>query len=34
MRFHVKRLNPPQRKIYGFRDWHVREVFKGEFREL
>ncbi len=38
MRFHGKKLSPPQRKTYApdesFRDWHVREVFKGDFREL
>ena len=38
MRFHGKKLKSPQRTIYfpeqSFRKWHVKEVFKGEYREL
>jgi len=38
MRFHGKNLRSPQRTTYlpdqTFRKWHIKEVFKGEFREL
>ena len=38
MRFHGKRINFPQRRSYhpkaDFVRWHVREVFKGSYREL
>lgn len=38
MKFHGKKLNHPQRKNYlpfaGFREWHVREVFQGHYREI
>jgi len=38
MRFHGKKLKSPQRATYlpdqNFRDWHVKEVFKGEYREI
>lgn len=38
MRFHGKRINFPQRRSYhpraDFIGWHVREVFKGDYREL
>jgi len=38
MNFHGKKIAPPQRKSYypdrKFVDWHVREVFRGEYREL
>ncbi len=38
MRFHGKKLKSPQRTTYlpeqSFRNWHVKEVFKGEYREL
>ena len=37
MRFHGQKLNFPQRKTYypseNFTRWHVREVFKGDYRE-
>lgn len=37
MRFHNQKINQPQRMIYlpdeSFRDWHVREVFKGYGRD-
>ena len=36
--FHGKEINFPQRQSYypseDFIGWHVREVFKGEYREL
>ena len=36
--FHAKEINFPQRQTYypdgDFIGWHVREVFKGEYREL
>ncbi|MBI5056201.1 MAG: HNH endonuclease [Nitrospirae bacterium] len=38
MNFHGKKTTPPQRKSYypdrEFIEWHVREVFRGEYREL
>ena len=38
MRFHRKKINFPQKQSYypkmDFIDWHVREVFKGDYREL
>ncbi|MDM8516384.1 HNH endonuclease [Desulfobacterales bacterium HSG16] len=38
MKFHGQKLQFPQRKNYlphqDFRQWHVREVFQGEFRDL
>ena len=38
MRFHGEKLNFPQREAYypgeNYTRWHVREVFKGEYREL
>ena len=38
MRFHGKALSLPQRKTYypkeDFRTWHVKEVFKGDSREI
>ena len=38
MRFHGQRINFPQRRTYypemDFIDWHVREVFQGNYREL
>lgn len=38
MNFHGKEITPPQRKAYypdrKFVEWHVREVFRGEYREL
>ncbi|MBD3307269.1 restriction endonuclease [candidate division KSB3 bacterium] len=38
MRFHGKKITPPQKTIYlpdqDFRGWHIKEVFKGEFREF
>lgn len=38
MNFHGKKITPPQKKSYypdrKFVDWHVREVFRGEYREL
>ena len=38
LKYHGKKLAAPQRKTYQpetvFRDWHVREVFRGEVREL
>ena len=38
LKYHGKKLAAPQRKTYqpemAFRDWHVREVFRGEIREL
>ena len=37
MRFHGKKINFPQRKIYhpraDFTGWHTREVFQGNYRE-
>ena len=38
MRFHRKKINFPQKQSYypkvDFIDWHVREVFKGNYRKL
>jgi putative restriction endonuclease len=38
MRFHGGKLKLPQRLDYlpneDFRDWHIREVFQGDYREL
>ena len=38
MRFHGEEINFPQRQSYypheSFIDWHVREVFQGDYREL
>ena len=38
MRFHGEQINFPQRQSYypevEFIDWHVREVFQGDYREL
>jgi len=38
LKYHGKKLAAPHRKTYQpemvFRDWHVREVFRGEVREL
>ena len=38
MRFHGEKLNFPQRQIYypneDYTNWHVKEVFQGEYREL
>ena len=38
MRFHGQQINFPQRQSYypheSFIGWHVREVFKGDYREL
>ena len=38
MRFHEQKINFPQRESYypheNFIGWHVREVFKGDYREL
>ena len=38
MRYHGQMLSFPQRKSYypneRYVDWHVREVFQGEFRDL
>ena len=38
MRFHGQKLNFPQRQTYypseSFTQWHVKEVFQGEYREL
>ena len=38
MRFHGKKMNFPQRQSYypapEFTSWHVKEVFKGDYREL
>jgi putative restriction endonuclease len=38
MIFHGKKITAPQRKSFypdrGFIEWHVREVFRGEYREL
>jgi len=38
MRFHGHKLNLPQKKTYypneSYIHWHVKEVFKGEYREL
>ena len=38
MRFHGEKINCPQRQSYypeaEFISWHVREVFKGDYREL
>ncbi|NOZ68905.1 MAG: restriction endonuclease [Deferribacteres bacterium] len=38
MRFHGKKITPPQRKSHypdrKFVNWHIREVFRGEHREL
>ena len=38
MRFHGETLNFPQRQSYqpheSFIDWHIREVFQGNYREL
>jgi putative restriction endonuclease len=38
MDFHGKKIDSPQRKTYypdrKFTQWHVREVFQGEYREL
>ena len=38
MRFHGEKINFPQRQSYypeaEFISWHVREVFKGDYREL
>ena len=37
MRFHGEKLNFPQRQTYypseNYTSWHIREVFKGEYRE-
>jgi len=37
LKYHGKKVSAPQRTIYqpdmSFRNWHVREVFKGEVRE-
>ncbi|QTA78318.1 HNH endonuclease family protein [Desulfonema limicola] len=37
MRFHGNKINAPQSKTYlpdnSFRNWHLREVFQGEFRD-
>ena len=37
MKFHSKEINFPQRRTYrpheDFTDWHVKEVFKGPYRE-
>lgn len=38
MNFHGKEIIPPQRKSFypdrEFVNWHIREVFRGEYREL
>ena len=38
MRFHGETISFPQRQSYqpheSFIDWHVREVFQGDYREL
>ena len=38
MNFHGKKIKPPHKQIYfpdlEFVGWHVREVFKGDYREL
>jgi putative restriction endonuclease len=38
MNFHGKKMTPPQRRDYcpdrEFVEWHVSEVFRGEYREL
>ena len=38
MRFHGEKINFPQRQSYypheSFIDWHIREVFQGDYREL
>lgn len=38
MDFHMKKIKLPQRLSYypeeEFIGWHVREVFKGDYREL
>ena len=38
LRFHGRKIQPPQRRIYlpdeDFRTWHVSEVFKGYSREI
>ena len=38
MRFHGEKINFPQRQSYypeaEFIGWHVKEVFKGDYREL
>ena len=38
MRFHGKQISFPQRQPYypheSFIDWHIREVFQGDYREL
>lgn len=38
MNFHGKKITPPQRKSFypdrEFVEWHVREVFRGEYRDL
>ena len=38
MRFHGEQINFPQRQSYqpheSFIDWHIREVFQGNYREL
>ena len=38
MRFHGEEINFPQRQSYypheSFIDWHIREVFQGDYREL
>ena len=38
MRFHGEQINFPQRQSYqphaSFIDWHIREVFQGDYREL
>ena len=38
MRFHGQRINHPQRQSFypdeDFIEWHVREVFQGDYREL
>ena len=38
MRFHGETINFPQRQSYqpheSFIDWHIREVFQGDYREL
>ncbi|MDE0086100.1 MAG: HNH endonuclease [Candidatus Poribacteria bacterium] len=38
MDFHGEKITPPQKQIYfpdlEFIGWHVREVFKGDYREL
>ena len=38
MKFHGEKINFPQRQSYypheSFIDWHIREVFQGDYREL